>query len=255
MSKDVTHLQAALEKDIRYDGRKKTEFREIKIETNLYATAEGSAKVTCGDCEVIAGVKLSLGTPFSDTPDAGVLMVGCELLPIAHESIESGPPGINAIEIGRVIDRGIRESKAFDVKKLCITAGEQVWMVSVDIVPLNHDGNIIDLGALAAISALKTTKFPQLVDGKVDYKKPSKESLVLDQEPIPVTVCKIGKELFVDPTKVEEDQLDARITVTVLKDGNICSLQKGGECGFTIEELDKAFDLAVKTSKELRKKL
>jgi exosome complex component RRP42 len=38
-------------------------------------------------------------------------MVGCELLPISHPSIESGPPGIDAIEIGRVIDRGIRESK------------------------------------------------------------------------------------------------------------------------------------------------
>ena len=182
-------------------------------------------------------------------------MVGCELLPMAHGSIEMGPPGINSIEIGRVIDRGIRESHAFDVKQLCIEPGEQVWMVSVDIVPLNHNGNLIDLGSLAALAALKATKFPPIVDGKVDYKQKTDKGLDLEKEPIPVTVCKVGNQLFVDPTFDEEQLVEARITITSLDESKICSLQKGGDNSFSTEELGAAFDLAAKVGAQLRSKL
>jgi exosome complex component RRP42 len=246
------HILNALTHDARYDGRTKETYRDITIELNVSETAEGSATVTAGDCKVMAGVKLSIGTPFPDRPNEGVLMVGCELLPMAHKSIESGPPSIDAIEISRVIDRGIRESQAIDVKQLCIEEGQKVWIVSVDIVPINHDGNIIDIGALAAIAALKATKFPEVVDGVIDYHKLSSKKIKIEKIPIPTTINKIGKEIFVDATKVEEDNIESRITVTTLEDGKICSLQKGGNGTFTIEELDKAFDLAIKKGKELR---
>lgn len=250
------HVHKALEADVRYDGRAKEQFRDLTIETSVTSTAEGSAIVTAGNCKVMAGVKLSVGTPYSDSPDEGVLMVGCELLPMAHSSIEVGPPRIDAIEIGRVIDRGIRESHAFDAKQLCIESGEKVWIVSVDIVPLNHDGNIIDLGAIAALAALKATKFPEIKeDGNVNYKKLSDKPLVLEKEPIPITVCKVRDQIFIDPSKTEEDAIEARVTVTCLDDEHICSLQKGGEEPFSVEELDKAFTLALKTSAELRKQL
>lgn len=249
------HLIKALQADVRYDGRKKEDFRDISIEVDVTSTGEGSAIVKAGDCEVMAGVKLSLGTPYADSPDEGVLMVGCELLPMAHGSIEMGPPGIDAIEIGRVIDRGIRESHAIDVKQLCIEKGEKVWMVSVDIVPINHNGNLIDLGSLAALAALKATKFPPIVDGKVDYKEKTDKGLEIAKQPIPVTVCKVGNELFVDPSFDEEQLVEARITITSLDEEKICSLQKGGDHSFNTEELATAFDLAVKVGAQLRSKL
>ncbi|MBN1175779.1 exosome complex protein Rrp42 [Candidatus Woesearchaeota archaeon] len=249
------HIVKALEADIRYDGRKKEEFRKIEIETDIAVTGEGSARVKVGDCEVIAGVKLSLGTPYPDSPDEGVLMVGCELIPMAHPSLESGPPSIDAIEIGRVIDRGIREGHCIDAKQLCVEPGEKVWIVSVDVVPLNHDGNLIDVGGLAAMAAIKATRFPVIEDGKVNYKELTDKKLEINETPIPVTVCKIGNQLFVDPTKVEEDAIEARITVTCLDDKRICSLQKGGSESFSIEQLGDAFDIASKTSNELRKNL
>jgi len=251
---DNTHLVSALKADVRYDGRKKEEFRNIEIEYGVSNTADGSAKITCGNTEIIIGVSLSVGTPFPDRPDEGALMVSAELLPIAHKNIESGPPGIDAIEISRVIDRSIRESGAIDVKDLCIVPGEKVWIVSVDIVPINHDGNIIDIGAIGAIAALQKTKFPTLDENNVaNYKKKSDKTVSLLHKPIPITVCKIKDQIFVDPSKVEEELLDARLTTTVLENGKICSLQKGGDCGFSSEELKIAFDLAVKTAGELQK--
>lgn len=249
------HILKALEADIRYDGRKKDEFRNVEIETDIACTGEGSARVKIGDCEVIAGVKLSLGTPYSDSPDEGVLMVGCELIPMAHPSLESGPPSITAIEIGRVIDRGIREGHCIDAKQLCVEPGEKVWIVSVDVVPLNHDGNIIDVGGLAAMAAIKATRFPEIKDGKVNYKKLTDKKLEINEYPIPVTICKIGDQLFVDPNKVEEEAIEARITVTSLDGERICSLQKGGEESFSTEELGIAFDMAAKAGEELRGKL
>ena len=249
------HLIEAIKNNIRYDGRKNDEWRKIIIETGVVANAEGSARVKFGDCEVIAGVKMSVGTPFGDRPDDGVLMVGAELTPMANKMFETGPPSIEAIEISRVIDRGVRESHAIDLKSLCIEKGEKVWIINVDMVPINHAGNLIDIGAIAAIAALKNAKIPELVDGQPDYKHQGKKSLSIKEEPIAVTVLRIGDELIVDPTVEEEKFLAARLTVTLKTNGNLCSLQKGGDRPLSPEDIDKMLTLATKKSKELRKEL
>ena len=143
--------------DKRLDGRAMTEYRQpIAIETEISWTAEGSAKVQIGNTTVMAGVKLSLEKPYNDTPEEGGIMVNVELLPLSHPDYEPGPPGIKAIELARVIDRGIREAKAIDMKKLCIKPGEKAWFVTIDIITINDDGNLFDAAGLAALAALKS---------------------------------------------------------------------------------------------------
>ena len=107
----------------RFDGRALDEFREIKIETNISKHAEGSARVILGKTEVVVGVKMGTAEPYPDSPDKGNLMVTAELLPLSSERFESGPPKFPAIELGRVVDRVIRESKFIDLEKLCIKEG------------------------------------------------------------------------------------------------------------------------------------
>ena len=252
---DKKHLLNALTQDARYDGRKKTDYRKITIETGLLSTAEGSAKIQIGDTMVLAGVKLAVEKPYSDTPDVGSLMVNAEFLPLASNDFETGPPGIDSIELARVIDRSIREGHAMDTKKLCIKAGEAVWNVMVDICVLNYDGNLFDAASLAVISAIKDAKLPLVDDdNNIDYHVKIDVSVPLDHEPISVTVCKIGDQIFIDPTAVEYDALDARLTVGVVEDGNLCALQKGG-APLTIEESVAMIALGVKKVKELRKHL
>ncbi len=247
------HIRNALKKGIRIDGRKLDELRPIKIETGILATAEGSAKIICGEAEVLAGVKMAIEKPYPDTPEDGVLMVNSELLPISNPNFESGPPSIESIETSRVIDRGIRESKAFNTKSLCIEKAEKVWMVAIDVVPLNYDGNLIDIGGLAALAALKNARFPAVKeDGSVDYHERTDKTLEMNKMPIPVTVCKIGDLFIVDPTDEEEKAVDARLTVTVLDDEKICALQKGGDSSLSLEDVEKMVDLAISTSKKLR---
>lgn len=249
------HINDALKKGIRLDGRKREEYRKIEIQTGVTATAEGSARVKCGDTEVIAGVKLDLGEPYPDSPEDGVMMVGSEMLPMSNPDFERGPPGIDAIEVARVIDRGIREGKSIDTKKLCIKKGELVWMVMIDVLPINHDGNLIDLGGIAAMAALKNAKMLEIKDDKVVFGKRTKESLPIKGMPIPVTVLKIGDNLIVDPTDAEEEVLEARLTVSVLEDGTLCAMQKGGDATLSEKDINEMIDLAVKKSEEIRKKL
>ncbi len=154
-----SYLLGLLEKGKRLDNREILDYRKpLTIEYGISKTAEGSAKVKIGDTEILAGVKLEVGTPYPDQPDQGSIMVGAELIPLANPEWDPGPPSLQAIELARVVDRGIRESKAIDFKSLCIEEGEKVWNVLIDIVILNDDGGLIDASGLAVLAALKDTK-------------------------------------------------------------------------------------------------
>ena len=249
-----SHIIGLLDANTRLDGRKLTEYRKpVEIEYGVVKTAEGSARVKIGETDVMVGIKLEVGEPYPDTPEEGTIIVGAELLPMSNPEFEPGPPGIQAIELARVVDRGIRESKALDFKKLCITPSEKIWMVVIDICPINDAGNLFDASSLAALAALKSTKFPAFDGEKVDYKNKTDKKLQLDKEPIGVTVIKIGNRLIIDPDIEEEKVVDSRLTVASLEDGTLCALQKGGDFPLTTDEISEMLDIGIEKAKELRK--
>ena len=251
-----SHIISLLEANTRLDGRKLTEYRQpITVEYGVIKTAEGSARVKIGETDILVGVKLEVGEPYPDTPDEGTIIVGAELLALSNPEFEPGPPGIQAIELARVVDRGIRESKALDFKKLCITPGEKIWMVIIDICPINDAGNLFDASSLAALAALKDTKFPAFNGVKVDYKNKTDKKLNLEKLPIAVTVIKIGNKFIVDPGTEEEKVVDARLTVSSIENGTLCAMQKGGDIPLSAEDISKMLDIGIEKGKELRKHL
>ncbi len=251
-----SHIIGLLNAGTRLDGRKLTEYRKpIEVEQGVVKTAEGSARVKIGETEVMVGVKLEVGEPYPDTPDEGTIIVGAELLPLSNPEFELGPPGIQAIELARVVDRGIRESKALDFRKLCITPKEKIWMVIIDICPINDAGNLFDASSLAALAALSNTRYPAFDGEKVDYKEKTGKKLELEKTPIAVTVIKIGDKFIVDPDSEEEKVIDSRLTVSSMEDGTLCAMQKGGDYPLTIEDIDKMLDIGIEKAKELRKQL
>ncbi|MEM3154352.1 MAG: exosome complex protein Rrp42 [Candidatus Woesearchaeota archaeon] len=251
------HLIRALQKNVRFDGRKNLEYRPITVEYGVSASAEGSARVKIGGTEVIAGVKLEIGTPYPDTPDQGNLMVNAELLPLSNPAFEAGPPGEQATELARVVDRAIRESKAIDVHKLVIAPGEKVWGVNIDICSINDEGNLQDAACLAALAALKNTKLPKLDENQeIDYDaEKTQEGLPLTREPVEITVVKVGDQFLVDLLSDEEAAIEARLTVAVTEKGTICALQKGGAAPLSAEDIDKMINIAQKLAPTLRKSL
>lgn len=242
----------------RLDGRTLNEFRQpIVIQTDISWTAEGSTRVQIGETVVMAGVKLSLERPYNDTPDEGGIMINAELSPLSSKEFEVGPPGIKAVELARVVDRGIRESKAIDLKALCIEPGVKAWFVTVDIVSINDDGNLLDTAGLAALAALKSARFPvvNLETGAIDYKQKTDKPLPLTKEPLPITVYQINGSLLVDPSQEEENAYEARLTVASDSDGTISALQKGGVTPLSIEQIGNMVDLALEKASFLRKEL
>ncbi len=249
------HLIQSLDAGIRPDGRKALDYRKVSIQYGISKTAEGSARVKIGNTEVLAGVKLEIGEPYPDSPDEGSLMVNAELLPLSSPEFEPGPPGMQAVELARVVDRGIREAKAIDVKKLCIKVGEKIWIVSIDVISVNDDGNLIDAAGLAALAALRDAKYPKYDGVELDYSTKTDKKLPIMKEPIPVTVIKVGNHFIVDPSPEEEKAYDARLTVTTTENGVLCALQKGGESTLTIQDIERMAEIGLEKGKELRKAL
>ena len=233
----------------RSDGRTLEEVRPLTIEKNYIKNAEGSARIRLGNTDVLVGVKVELGVPYPDTPDSGVLSTGAELIPMASPVFESGPPRPDAIEIARVVDRGIREAHTIDLKKLCVTPKEKVWICFIDIHVLDYDGNLFDAASYGAMSALTCTKVPASKLGLQDYPLP------IQHYPVSVTAAKIKDVIVIDPNLQEEQIADARLTVATDENGDIRAMQKGLRGSFSYEEVNRVMGLALKASEVVRARI
>lgn len=253
---DREFISDLLRKGERLDGRAFNEYREVEIEANVVpAKAEGSALVRLGDTSVVAGVKVLVGEPYADSPDQGVTMVTAEMSPIASPLFELGPPKAAAIELARVVDRGIRESGTLDAKKLCIEEGKKVYMVFADVYPMEYDGNLIDAASIAVNTALLTSKYPEMKweDGKV-VATGEILSLPINNVAIEHTVAKIDDNLIIDTILKEEFVQDCRLTMAVDRDDKFTAMQKGGGSGpMSLELVDEAMKMALEATKDIRK--
>jgi exosome complex component RRP42 len=234
----------------RIDGRRADEYRDIKIKTDVIQKAEGSAEVMIGNTRVLVGVKMQPGEPFSDTPNMGIIITNVEQVPLASPSFEPGPPDENAIELARVVDRGIRESNAVDLESLCIKEGEEVWMIFIDVHVLDHDGNLTDASALGAIAALMTTKIP---NERFGYGEDT--PLKIQNIPIAVTTADFGTQIFVDPNLEEEHICSSKVTMIFGSSGEFAGIQKTGSGRLNVEKIYNIVEISSKKAEELREKL
>ena len=263
------YLSKLAEQGKRADGRTFNEFREIEIETGLFSKAEGSARVKIGNTQVIAGIKILIGTPYPDTPESGVMTTAAELIPMASPDFEAGPPRENAIELARVVDRGIRESKIIEVDKLCLEPGEAIWMVFIDIHIIDFDGNLFDASSLAALAALHNAVIP-IERSRPDLEKlrekfpsvkkyleehPTDYPLPLKEPPISCTSVKYNNVIMIDPALDEEEIAEARLTVATDKNGDIRAMQKGLNGSFTVEEIKNIIKASIDNGKKIREEL
>lgn len=281
------YITKLAEQGKRIDGRGFDQYRTIEIETKVVNKAEGSARVKIGNTQVLCGIKMDIGEPFPDTPATGVMSTAAEFVPLASPDFESGPPREDAIELARVVDRGVRESQVIQLERLCVTPGEKVWLVFIDIHILDYDGNLFDAASLAALAALLTTKVPvsrfikdldekdraswqqQLLDlytipgvdvipfGAVDVSKDVVQDFPLPmiEPPISCTAVKINDFVLFDPCFDEEIIADARLTVATDHKGDIRAMQKGLSGSFTREEIQKVIKGALDNGQEIRKTL
>jgi len=240
------HIVKLVASGKRADGRGPEETRPLTIEKNYIKTAEGSARVRLGNTDVLVGVKISTGEPYPDTPNSGVLTTSAELVPLASPTFESGPPRPEAIELARVVDRGIRETKTVDMEKLCITRGEKVWVLFIDIHALDYDGNLFDAASYGTLSALSCAKLPGRMVGGED------QPLPIQHWPVSVTAAKIRDKIVFDPALDEERIADARLTVDTDENGDVRAMQKGLSGSFQYDEVRYVISTARRLGNGIR---
>ncbi|OYT39810.1 MAG: exosome complex component Rrp42 [Desulfurococcales archaeon ex4484_58] len=252
-------IKRLLKKGERIDGRSLDSYRSINILLNPIPKAEGSALVKIGNTMVMTGVKLEIGTPYSDRPNEGILQVHAEFVPLASPTFEPGPPDEDAIEVARVIDRSLREPRAIKLEDLVLIPGKKVWLIFNDLYLLDYDGNVVDAGMLSTILALNMAKIPYV-------NITSEENITIDRstriKPLPlnlnvvtVTIGIFEEDLIVDPCLEEELVLDSKITFAIDEYNRIVGLQRTGMKGIKTALFEKAMELALSKGRELHELL
>ncbi len=237
----------------RAGDRDNVTYRDMVIKKNVLGYSEGSAVVRLGKSQVLCAVKIGMGTPFPDRQDEGMLATSAELMPMASYLFEPGPPSTEAVELARIVDRGIRAAEMIDMKKLYIDEGK-VLAIYIDLYVMDHDGNLIDAAGAAAMAALQCTKMPKIKNGEI-VKGEYKGQLELSKTVTTHTFAKIGDTLLLDPCLDEEKGMEARVTLEIMDNDSICAIQKWGTGSFTQEELEKVMDIAFKKSKDIKKRI
>ena len=253
-------IESSLVENKRLDGRTAVDYRDIIVEDGVSKNAASAVRVKFGKTEVLAGVHLALATPYPDSADEGTFMTSAELHPMASQEFDIGRPGINSVELARVIDRGIRESGFIDFKKLCIKKGEKVWQVFVDIFTINDDGNLLDVAGLAALVALGRARMPIYNEEEDKIDGFSEEGIPLNKDVLSfsMTFHKIGNVIVADVDKEEEAVSEFRLTIAVgdnKGEPRITAMQKGKAGTINSEDMETILKLAEDKWKELFPKI
>jgi exosome complex component RRP42 len=245
------NVKEMIKKGKRNDNRDFLDFRKIDAKTSVLSLADGSAWVKIGKTEVIAGVKFGIGTPYPDSPDEGSMSLNLELTGISSPDFSTGPPQMDALEYGRVADRAIRSAEAIDFKKLAVVPGEKVFILFIDCIAINADGNLIDATEIAALLAIKNAKIPKLDDNyNIISKEYTDKKIDLLNFPLSISFEKIEGKIVVDATEEEEFASSARFSLGLVNDTIVsCQKSKGGT--FTPDEIDKMVEISIKKYDEI----
>ncbi|KAL0460943.1 UNVERIFIED_CONTAM: Exosome complex component RRP45B [Sesamum latifolium] len=199
-------IETALLSDLRIDGRGPFDYRNVTIQ---FGSEDGSSEVQLGQTRVMGCATSQLVQPYRDRPNEGTLAIFTEFSPMADPSFEAGRPGEFAVELGRIIDRGLR--------------------------------NLVDAANIAALAALLTCRRPECTLGGEDGQEviihpPEVREplpLIVHHLPIAVTFGFIGNEstVVIDPSHFEEAVMGGKLTATLNTNGDVCAIQKAGGQG------------------------
>lgn len=233
-------IETALHSGLRVDGRRHFDYRDLNVK---FGRENGSSEVNLGETSVMGLVTAQLVQPYRDRPNEGSLSIYTDFSPMADPLFDAGRPGESSVELGRIIDRGLRESRSVDMESLCVIPGKFVWSIRLDLHVLDNSGNLVDAATVAALAALLAFRRPDCTlggeDGQDVIMHPPEVRdpipLSIHHLPVAVTFAFIGEEnmVIIDPAHYEEAVMVGRMTATLNISGDICALQKAGGKGVT----------------------
>lgn len=77
-------------------------------------------------CRVLAQASCEIQQPKSSRPSEGVLNINLELNPLAAPHFEAGRNSELSVQLNRLLEKCLKDSKAIDLESLCIKMKEKV---------------------------------------------------------------------------------------------------------------------------------
>jgi len=265
----------------RPDGRKLLERRPISISSGNIKSADGSSIVKQGNTTVACGIKAELAKPTAEKPDQGFIVPNLILPNMCHPSVKPGPPSPTAQELSVFIKDVILASECLKLTQLCPVVGKMAWVLYIDVVCLDHDGNLRDASIAAAMAALNSLRLPEVeYDEEMDQitVSKSKQKLNIMCNPVCCSFSVFNVEssssssaensateksagecfqpsLVADSTYSEEEVANSEISFVLLEKGEICLTNQTGSRPLTEDNMQKAISLATNQAQEIRNAL
>eukprot|EP00094_Tigriopus_californicus_P000630 TCALIF_00612-PA protein Name:"Similar to EXOSC9 Exosome complex component RRP45 (Bos taurus)" AED:0.13 eAED:0.15 QI:0/0/0/0.75/0.33/0.5/4/0/301 len=227
-------LLDALEESKRLDGRSTPQRRPLELH---FGRVEGTALVSVGETQsdhaslVYAQASASIAEPAVSRPIEGMLNIfvtycGSAAARFADAAGTAG--GDEAVEVTRLLERCLKESRCLDLESLCIVAEEKVWQIRLDVNILSAAaGGVADAASVAALAALAHFKRPEI--HPVSERDPV--ALAIHHYPVLSTFAFFNRQksgsnaekiVCVDPTWQEEQVMAGKISV-VLRYAHVAS--------------------------------
>ena len=233
----------SIRKGIRLDGRQAFDYRNIDIKFGL---DYGCCEVQLGDTKVLAQTSGEIVKPRETRPTEGELFLNIDLSPLASTAYESGRMSEYGMEVNRLVERCLKESRPIDVESLCIIAGEKVWNIRVDVLLLNDSGNILDCCCIAAIASLSHYQRPEVTVGDdgcsiTIHSTDEKEPVPLNVHHVPICTTfgfiENGAQIIVDPEEKEEFVVEGKLMMAFNVHGEVCCAQMSGGVSLEYEQI------------------
>jgi len=254
-----------IEAGVRPDGRQLGERRAIAVSAGNISTADGSAIVRQGGTTVVCGVRAELAPPRPEEPDRGYLVPNISIPAMCSPAFKPGPPSIAAQAATQFLSRVLETSECVATTDLLVSKGRLAWCLYIDLVALDHSGNIWDAALAAMLAALETVSLPAAsVDpdtGEISVDPTSRTALPLHCRPVSSTSClfppsQSGAEasLLADPTWEEEQLASASLSVVCVQEtAEVCHLRQPGGAPVSQVALQTCIAAAQQHAKTLAK--
>ncbi|KAG7225467.1 hypothetical protein INR49_027462 [Caranx melampygus] len=233
---EKVYILHGIRDDLRVDGRGCEDYRHMEVETDVVSNTDGSAKVSLGHTVVLVGIKAEIGKPRPMVPDEGYLefFVDCQCDP----EFEGRGGEELGTELSNTLYKVFNNKHSVDLKGLSISAGEHCWVLYVDVLLLQCDGNLYDAISIAIKAALFNTKIPRVHisaddegEKEIELSDDPYDCMRLNVENVPciVTLCKVGHRHVVDATLQEKACSVASLIISVTQKGTVtCTRKVGG---------------------------